>query len=602
MLATAVSEAFDNPEWLFEVKWDGFRALAFINSGKVSLKSRSDQNMNAKFSFIVQQLEKIEGQVVLDGELVVVDEKGRASFQGIQDYQNNPKAKLLYYVFDLLFKDGQDLRELPLQKRKAILKQYLDECNLPSIRFSDHVIAKGKPLYKEAVKQKLEGIMAKKISSPYVSRRSSDWVKIKTVQRQEVVIGGFTAPRGSRQKFGALLVGLYNSEGEFIYCGHVGGGFNAEMLANVSKKLQSLIRLKPSFKIAPKPNAPATWVKPELVCEVAFTEWTKDKIMRHPVFQGLRTDKSAAEVFKEKVVAPPSQISNSAKIPLTHTDKIYWPKEKYTKGDLLAYYEEISPYILPYLKNRPIILHRFPEGIEGIEFYQKDLGIKHPNWIKTCLITHESQKLDHYLLINDLRSLLYAVNLGSIDLHPFLSRYNNLDSPDWCVIDLDPHDIAFSKIIEVALLIHELLTEIDVKHYCKTSGGNGLHIIIPLNKSYSYEQSRQFAEIICHFIHAKTQKITSLERVPSKRPKKIYLDCLQNRIGQSIVATYAVRPRPGANVSTPLSWDEVNSDLDPKQFNIKTVPQRLEKVGDLLKNALKDKNDLKKALALMQDN
>lgn len=262
---------------------------------------------------------------------------------------------------------------------------------------------------------------------------------------------------------------------------------------------------------------------------------------------------------------------------------------------MIDYYESVAPFILPYLKDRPIMLHRFPEGIDGQGFYQKDLDASHAEGIHTFPIKHEG-KTDHYLLINDLHSLLYAVNLGSIELHPFMSRTKNLNNPDYCVIDLDPVDIPFEKVVETALAAHEILDGIDVKHFCKTSGGKGLHILIPLHGNYDFEQSRQFAEIISHFIHKKLTSTTSLERNPKKRRKKIYLDCLQNRHGQTIVAPYAVRPRPHAPVSTPLSWEEVNTDLDPTKFNIKTVPSRLKEKGDIFKAVLGRGVNLEKAL------
>lgn len=475
----------------------------------------------------------------------------------------------------------------------------MKEASLPLIRFSDHVMSKGVSVFKEASKKQLEGIIGKKLASSYQSQRSKDWVKIKTVLRQEVVICGFTAPRGSRQKFGALLVGVYTEGHELNYIGHVGGGFDEAHLKDIYKQLKPLIQKDSPFKNPPKGNEAVTWVKPQLVCEVSFAEWTKGNHMRQPIFQGLRTDKSAKEIKKEiPQSAPddaPAKNTKKTKEPsLTNLEKIYWPQEKYTKGDLIEYYTNIAPFILPYLKDRPIVLHRFPNGIEGQDFYQKDIEF-FPDWIKTIPIQHEG-KINHYLLINDLRSLLYAVNLGSIDLHPFMSRYKKLENPDYCVIDLDPHDISFDKVIETALVVHEILDEVNVKHYCKTSGGKGLHILIPLHAKYDYEQSKLFATIIAHGVHKKLPGITSLERNPKKRPKKIYLDCLQNNLGQTIVAPYSVRPRPKALVSTPLTWEEVNQDLDPSQFNIKTVPLRLRERGDIFKAILGASVNIKKAL------
>lgn len=480
----------------------------------------------------------------------------------------------------------------------------LKESSLPFIRFSDHLIKDGVSFFKEAKKLHLEGVIGKKLTSTYQSRRSSDWVKIKTSLRQEVVICGFTAPRGSRKKFGALLMGIYDGKRELSYVGHVGGGFDSKLLNDTYETLKPLIQEKCPFKKPPKTNAPFTWLKPKLVCEVSFAQWTKDNLMRQPIFKGLRMDKSPKDIKKEI----PEQISNKKEnkkqkfgkeLTLTNLDKIYWPKENFTKGDLLDYYETISPFILPYLKDRPIMLHRYPDGIEGKDFYQKDIAFSHPEWVRTYPVQHEG-KVDHYLLINDLRSLLYAVNLGSIDLHPFMSRYKTLDKPDYCVIDLDPHDISFDKLIECALETHKILDEIGINHYCKTSGGKGLHIMIPLHAKYDYEQSKQFALLIATCIHERLPKTTSLDRDPKKRPKKIYLDYLQNRTGQTIVAPYSVRPRPKALVSTPLLWKEVNKNLDITQFNIQTIPTRLRKIGDSFKPIMGAGVNIKKTIATLQ--
>lgn len=601
MLATLVSAPFSSEEWLFEIKWDGYRALAFINKGEVRLKSRANKLLNAKFPSIIENLEKIDEQVILDGEIVVVDEEGKSHFQLIQNYQKSEKGNLYYYVFDLLFKNGEDLRNLPLTNRREILKNFLNEHSFSLIRFSDDIFKDGESFFKEAAKKQLEGIIGKKITSIYQSRRSQDWVKIKTGLRQEVVIGGFTAPRGSRKKFGSLLVGVYDDQNELNYVGHVGGGFDSKLLEIVYHKLIPLIRKKSPFKKEPEANEAVTWVKPQLVCEVSFAEWTKDNRMRQPIFHGLRTDKIPKSIKKEMAELPPKagvkkekSKNSSEKIALTNLDKIYWKEENYTKGDLLEYYKIVSPIILPYLKDRPIMMHRFPNGIGGKDFYQKDFNAC-PDWIKIYPIQHEETVI-HYLGISDLHSLLYVVNLGSIDLHPFLSRYQKLEYPDYCVIDLDPLEIDFEKVVEAALVAHEILEEIKIKHYCKTSGSKGLHLLIPLHGKYDYEQSQKFAEIISFCIHNKLPQTTSLERSPKKRAKKVYLDCLQNRFGQTLVAPYSVRPRPKAPVSTPLLWSEVNKHLDPNAFNITTIPSRLKEKGDIFKGILREGVNIKTSL------
>lgn len=606
MLATLIDHSFDSDDWLFEIKWDGYRGLAFIDNGNVQLKSRNKILLNQNFPTIIQQLKKIPGQAILDGELVVIDSQGKSHFQLMQNYQRERKGHLCYYVFDLLYKDGQNLSQLPLIERKEILKKYLDQLNLPLIRFSGHVLREGEAFFKEAAKKGLEGIIGKKIASTYQSRRSKDWVKIKTILQQEVVIGGFTAPRGSRKKFGALLVGIYDDQKQLQYSGHVGGGFDEALLDEVYDKLKPLIQKKSAFEVTPKANAPVTWVKPKLICEVSFSEWTKDNMMRHPVFHGLRVDKKPQSVKKEVPDQLPSdlknknaRLTNNEKLVFTNSEKIYWSEENYTKGDLIEYYRTIAPFILPHLKDRPIMLHRYPDGIKGKDFYQKDLSFSHPNWIKTYPIQHAG-KTNHYLRINDLASLLYAINLGSIDLHPFMSRYKNLENPDYCVIDLDPHGVPFERTVEVALAMHEILESIEIAHFCKTSGGKGLHIVIPLHSKYDYEQSKQFATIIALCVHKKFPALTSLERNPEKRPKKIYLDCLQNRFGQTLAAPYSVRPRPHACVSTPLLWEEITKKLDPSHYNMKTIPKRLETLGDIFQAVLKLTINMKTALTKMK--
>lgn len=593
MLATIIDEPFNDPDWLFEIKWDGYRALAFIDKGSVQLKSRSNHVWEDKFSSVASALQKSNVSAILDGEMVVLDRQGRSSFQLMQNYQKSGEGNLCYYVFDILYLDGQDLRALPLVERKELLKAYLDKLKSPIVLFSDHVVGRGESFFKLAAKKGLEGIIGKSRTSTYQSRRSRDWVKIKTHMRQEVVIGGFTEPRGSREKFGALLVGVYNDDQELIYSGHVGGGFNGQLLDDVYKKLKPLIRKRSPFKNKVPENSPATWVSPKLAAEVSFAEWTSGGIMRQPIFQGLRMDKNTKEIKKEvsKPVKPPKSPE------LTHLDKIYWPKENYTKGDLIAYYKAVGKYMIPYLKNRPITLHRYPNGIEGTHFYQKDLET-HPDWVKTVAVQH-GEKTVHYLLINNVRSLLYAVNLGSIDIHPFMAVIDDLEHPTYCVIDLDPHGVPFSKTIEAAMTLHQMLDEWKVKHYCKTSGGKGLHIVIPLRGKYDFEQSRQFAEIIGYQLHKKLPRTTSLERDPKKRPKKIYIDCLQNRTGQTIVAPYSVRPRPLALVSTPIEWDELDG-LDVSAFTMESVSKRLEEKGDFFKAILGAGVDIKKTLARIE--
>jgi bifunctional non-homologous end joining protein LigD len=612
MLATLVDEAFDREDWIFEIKWDGFRGLAEVKKRKVELYSRNLLSFNEQYAPIVKELKELDCDAVFDGEIVCLDAKGKSSFQLLQNFNNTGKGNLVYYVFDLLYYNGYDLREQQLLKRKELLKSVLPSSG--RIRYSDHVETDGIEFFKAAQKQGLEGIIGKNGESEYkTARRSSDWVKIKTHMRQEAVIAGFTKPRGSREKFGALVLGVYEGD-ELKYIGHTGSGFNDKSLKDMHEKLMRLVTKDSPFEKIPKTNAPVTWVKPKLVCEISFAEWTSDGSMRQPIFQGLRLDKKASEVIKEKPVdmsktksfakAAPSSKETHLKISgkdvkVTHLDKVYWPKEKYTKGDLIEYYRKMAHVMLPYLKDRPENMNRHPNGIDGPSFYQKDVE-DHPSWIKTKKVFSESNNKDiHYLICNDEATLVYMANLGCIEINPWNSTASNIDNPDYAIIDLDPEDIGFDKVVEVAQVTHKILEKYGIDSYCKTSGATGLHIFIPLAGKYDYDLVRQFAQVLVTMVNQELPKITSLERSPKKRQKKIYLDYLQNRHGQTLAAPYSVRPKPGATVSTPLEWKEVNKKLKPTDFNIKNIFKRLEKKGDLWKPVLGKGVDIEKAIKKM---
>lgn len=584
MLATLIKEPFNDEDWLFEIKLDGFRALARIDRN-VELLSRNEKSFNLQFQPIVKDLEKLNAQAILDGEIVVLDKEGKSHFQLIQNYQRLKQKKLYYYVFDLLYLNGKDLRDLPLIERKELLKQLIENSSLQFTRYSDHIVKQGKEFFKEAKKKSLEGIMAKKMDSTYISKRSRDWLKIKTHMRQEAVIGGFTAPRGSRKNFGALLLGIYDKEKNFNYIGHTGGGFNQASLKDVYTKMKPLIQKNCPFKTTPKTNEKAFWIKPKLICEVTFGEWTSDGRMRQPIFEGLREDKKPSDVKRELVVEVAKQDklpnTNPKEVKITNRDKIFWPSLKLTKGDLIDYYLAISSYILPYLKNRPLTLRRFPNGVKGESFFQKDTkNLKLPSWIETVEIQHVHRK-NSYFLIQDQPSLEYIVNLGTIEMHPFLSQINSPQFPDYFIIDLDPEAIAFSQVIETAQALYKILDEFEIPNYCKTSGKRGLHVCIPLGRKYTYQQALDFGQIITTYAHAKLPDLTSLERQPAKRQKRIYLDILQNHYMQTVVAPYSVRGTEDATVSTPLRWSEIKKGMVPEDFNMKTLPKRLKSLGDI---------------------
>ncbi len=617
MLATLVDQPFDGPEWLFEIKWDGFRTIAQIKKKKVDLYSRNLVSFTELFTPIQKTLSKLNFDAVLDGEVVVVDDKGKSHFQLLQNYNNTGEGagRLIYFVFDILYLDGRDLRGLPLIERKEILKKILPKTK--NVRYSDHVLEHGKKFYQIAQKQDLEGIIAKKTTSTYqIGRRTMDWLKIKLHHEQEAVIVGFTEPKGGRKYFGALILGVYENA-KLKYVGHTGGGFNEQLLKTIHGKLKPLVQKVSAFETIPKTNAPATWVKPKLIAQVKFAEWTGDGHMRQPIFIGLRTDKKPTAVSKElpKDINPKSMKTsgkknsedrelkiNSNLVKITHWDKVYWPKEKITKGQVIEYYRKISKYILPYLKNRPESLNRHPHGIDGQSFFQKDVGDMPPKWVKTHKVFSESNnKHLNYLICQDEATLVYMANLGCIEINPWNSHIGSLDKPDYLIVDLDPEDISFDKVVEAAQVTHEVLNKLKVPSYCKTSGATGLHIYIPLGAKYTYDQAKQFTQLVVTMVHNRLPNTTSLERRPIKRQKKVYLDFLQNRRGQTLAAAYSIRPKAGATVSTPLDWKEVKKGLSPKNFTMFNIFDRLKKKSDLWKPVLGKGVDLKKVLARLEN-
>jgi bifunctional non-homologous end joining protein LigD len=612
MKAQLADESFDRPGWLFELKWDGFRAIAEIRPGSVRLYSRNQQNYEEEFPPVFDDLKRLSFEAVLDGEVVVIDENGHARFQLLQNYRKTGEGTLLYYVFDILYLNGHDLRQLPLIRRKEILRQVLPD--LPRIRYSDHIEEQGSQFYDLALRNGLEGILAKEMNSPYSEgTRSRRWLKIKITRQQEAVIGGFTAPRGSRKKLGAILLGVYEGD-DLVFIGHTGGGLDDKQLSDLYKRLEPLVRKTHPFKKKPQTNQPATWVTPKLVVEVRFAEWTSDGLMRQPIFAGLREDKDPREVKRERPVPVTSEAAATKKaarrsqpneetltidgheVAITNQDKVYWPESGLTKGDMVTYYQEMERYILPYLTGRPLALHRFPNGIAGKSFFQKNIEDA-PDWVRTEPVESESrQDAINYLVCDDAATLVYVANLGSIELHPWNSSIGSLDKPDYFVFDLDPGQQTFEDVIQVALRFHDILEEIEVVNLVKTTGKSGLHIYIPLGAQYSYEQVRQYAEIISRLVHFQLPKITTLERSANKRGGRMYLDILQNRRGQTLAAPYSLRPVPGATVSTPLQWSEVKTGLKATDYNMETVRPRVAELGDIWKDVLGPGVDFEKTL------
>jgi len=589
MLCTLVDAPFNKKDWLFEIKWDGYRAIGGKKKDDLALYSRAGTDFMAKYPPVTEALRTIQHDIIVDGEIVVVDESGAPHFEWLQDWHNAPQGTLRYYIFDILWCDGRDVRTMPLRERKRLLKVVLPRSDV--LQYSDDVESDGEALFKQIQKRGMEGIVAKRADSPYRENdRGADWLKIKTHLRQEVVIGGYTEPRGSRTYLGSLLVGVYQ-KGQLQYVGHSGGGIPDAQRKLLRDTLAKLERKTSPFATEPTPNAPVHWVKPELVCEMSFSEWTKEGYMRQPAFEGMREDKKATSVHREtsKRIAPGDQKKHAPGEPpfeLTHLDKIFFPKTKYTKGDLIDYYKTVASYILPYLKDRPCSLNRMPNGIGGESFFQKN-NEHLPDWVPHADIFSESNNANlRWIVGDDINTLLYMVQLGCVEINPWNSRVGHLQKPDWIVIDLDPEGVSFENVIQIAHTVKNVCDEWRIPAYPKTSGKTGLHIFIPMGAKYTNEQARNLAHLIVLEVNKRQPKLTSVERAPEKRRHKIYLDFLQNREGQTLAAPYSVRPTPEANVSMPLHWDEVRPGLKPSDFTIKNVPTRLKHMGDLWKPVL----------------
>lgn len=617
MLATLVDEPFTDSEWQFELKLDGYRTLAYLNNGEVDLRSRKNNSFNKQFDAVQKALMEWNINAVIDGEVVVLNEEGRPDFNKIQLWDTQREGSLVYYVFDLLWIDGLNIMNEPLYLRREILKQIMPESGI--IRYSDHIDDIGNDFFEIAKKNNLEGIVAKKKDSVYIpDSRAKTWLKIKIEERHEAVICGYTRKKDTDRLFSSLILGIYE-EGKLKFIGQTGTGFTELMQEELMQKMKPLITKKLPFKTKPSiPGSDIVWLKPLLVCEVKYTELTNEGLMRHASFQGLREDKAASELnneeeqdtdeIVEEVKQQESELIDTKKesqivtidghdLKLTNLKKIYWPKEKITKGEMLKYYYSVAEYILPYMKDRPQSLNRFPNGINGESFYHKNMGGKVDKWLKTFKRFSESSgEPKDFLICTDTASLIYMANLGCIEMNPWHSRVQTPLYPDWSVIDLDPGEIAFEKVIETAQVVHQVLDSLQIPSYPKTSGSTGIHIYIPLGAKYNYEQSKQLAELIANLVHEELPSFTSLVRDPRKRTDKIYIDYLQNRPIQTICAPYSVRPKPGATVSAPLHWDEVKKGLQILNFTIKNMLSRLNEVGDLFHGVLEKGIDLNKIL------
>lgn len=624
MLADVADRPFSGEGWLFEIKYDGFRLTAAREPGRrPALHFRRGAEATAIFPEIEAALAALPtDEIALDGEIVVLDETGRPSFQGLQKRlqlrrtQDIERAALerpaTYFVFDLLAFEGLDVRPLPLAARKEHLRRLLPRTG--PVRFADHIEREGERLYAEAQQLGLEGIVAKRADAPYRGGRSSAWLKLRHERTGDFAIVGYTLPEsGARTGFGALHLGGYR-DGKLIYAGRAGTGFDERELAAIFEAIAPARLPKPACTNAPRGRG-HVWVEPRLCCEVRYREWTEDGLLRLPAFLRLRPDKrpedcalpasgalrppAAGDLFPGAAGRePPAASLPRVRVEEKNRDKVFWPDEGYRKGDLLDYYRAIGPWIIPYLRDRPLVLTRFPDGIAGKSFFQKDARQPPPPWIRAVRIHSESAERDiDYFVCDDVESLIYVVNLGTIPLHVWASRVASIAQPDWCVLDLDPKGAPFAHVVELALAIRRLCDAIGLPSFPKTSGSSGIHVFIPLGGACTYDESRSLGELLARVIERERPAIATTERVIEARGGRVYIDYVQNGHGRLIVAPFSARPLPGATVSTPLAWDEVGPALDPKRFTIKTVPARMATLGaDPMRPVLEMKPDIAAAL------
>lgn len=619
MLCKTAENPFDNKDWAFEIKWDGYRAIADLSKKIPQLYSRNGLDFSQKFRQLTHALQMQPYEMILDGEIVALDATGKPNFQRLQNTENQSDSTIVYQVFDLLYLNGHSTEKLPYLERKELLKEALQGHEY--VRYHDHVVGTGIRFFNQITALGLEGMVAKKTDSTYQENfRSPDWLKIKAVKSEEALICGFTEPRGSRKHFGSLILGKYLN-GELVFCGHIGTGFSDNVLEQIAQQMKPLISPKSPFTTNPKTNTAATWLIPKLVAEIKFAEFTSDHVYRQPVFLRLRNDIDPEEikfetpptpsvVMKKKTPETPSDQdvilikTGKHELKLSHQNKIYFPEDHVTKGDVISFYQSISQYLLPHLKNRPESLNRFPNGIHGMSFFQKDAPTDIPDWIATEKVFSESTgKNIDYILCNDPETLAFLNNLGCIELNVWTSRTGHEEQPDYLVLDLDPSPKNnFDDVVETALAAKEILDRAGIPGFPKTSGSTGIHIYVPMGCQYRYEQVKDFGQLLMRLIQEQLPDLTTLERNLQKRePQKIYLDYLQNRRGQTLASVYSLRPRTGAPVSMALAWQEVKKGLKPTDFNIHNTLARLQEKGDIFEPVLGKGIDMLQAIEKLQE-
>jgi bifunctional non-homologous end joining protein LigD len=615
MLATP-GKPFSHPDWVFEIKYDGYRLLAGKRDGEVRLISRKSHDFTNAFPEIAEVVGALPyDDFLLDGEVVVHDEAGLPSFHGLQQRGRLTRETdvrraavqwpATLYAFDLLLFGDHDLRRLPLTTRKRLLTELLP--SVGPIRVSEHIEAAGEAMFDQLTNLGLEGIVGKRADSVYIGRRSADWVKVNARTSDDFAVVGYTPPKNSRTGFGALLLAQQGADG-WRFTGRVGGGFGEEQLKTISDRLAKAERGPPPSDS--EEETKATWVEPELVVEVRFQKRSPKGRLRQPIFLRLRDDKSPEDCWLPGEEKPlPATRTGSGRattaenVAVTNPDKVFWPDEGYTKGDLIDYYRAVARYMLPYLKDRPLVLTRYPDGIDGKSFFQKDAPVYAPDWIRLETLWSEgSEREIRYFIIENEDGLAYIANMAAIPLHVWSSRTPKLQHPDWCILDLDPKGAPFEHVVRVAQAIHKLCTDVGLPHYAKTSGSTGLHVLIPLGARYTHEQSRALAQLLAHWVVKELPDIATVQRHLDAREGKVYVDYLQNGHGRLLVAPYSARPVPGAMVSMPLTWKQVTKRLDMRRYDIKTAPKLLAaQKSDPLLPVLTEAADLPGTLERLQE-
>ncbi len=614
MLATTAERPFTRAGWVFELKYDGYRMLAERRVGEPELRSRAGNDLTATFPEIARAVRGLpyEG-LVLDGEVVVHDPAGLPSFARLQRrgrvssrvdaLRASVELPATLYAFDLLAIEGFDVRSLPLLRRKEILHDLLP--TVGPIRYSDHVAEQGEALYAQVRGMGLEGVVGKKADAPYRGGRSRSWMKVRAIRVEDFVVVGWTDPKGSRSGFGALHIARYVDD-VLHYRGRVGSGFTDALLDELHNALGERVIPECPCGAGQVPRGKGHhWVRPELVIEVAYKETTEDGLARQPAFSRLRPDKRPDEciemseaVVESEPAAPRGVAMEDRSVAFTNLDKVFWPEEGYTKGDLIEYHRAVAEWMLPYLEDRPLVMTRYPDGIDGKSFFQKDAPPYAPDWIRRVTLWSEGSGRElSYFVVDDVDALLYVVNLGTIPLHVWSSRISSLGRPDWCILDLDPKDAPFGHVVEIARTLHELSDEIGLPSFVKTSGSSGLHVLVPLGRRVTYEQSRTLAELLARVVAAERSDIATLTRNPGRREGKVYIDVVQNGHGRLLAAPFTVRPLPGATVSAPLRWREVNRRLTLARHTMRSLPKRMKRMlEDPLRPVLETEPDLLGAL------